>query len=75
MTDKRAKQPIEVLLDQVYWKEVQAAEPEPGQESIPYVTHEGVLKLGDIEFRVAQLSDGTRVINAEDLSNWFKVNS
>lgn len=65
------RRPIEALLDAVEWRAVDP--PQDRDEALPYATHEGVLKLGDVELRVAQLSDGQRVIDAADLRRWFEA--
>jgi hypothetical protein len=38
---------------------------------LPYVTHEGTLRIGDHELRVYQLNDGQRVIDAADMQAFF----
>lgn len=58
--------PIQRLLDKVEWEELP---PPDGSDppGIPIATHQGVLKIGDIEFIVYQLDDGQRVIAEESL--------
>lgn len=58
------KQPIEKLLDDVPWH---AVEPPATPGDLPYPTHRGVLKLGDHEIEVFQLSTGERVIAASGI--------
>jgi len=65
------KKPIDMMLDAVEWKP--APEQEPGD--LPHVTHEGVLRLGDISLRVYQLSSGQRVISEQDLADLFCFSS
>lgn len=60
---------IDLLLDQVDWQLVQNDETPEGL----YATHQGVLKIGDLEFRVYVLSDGNRVIDAEDMNKYLGV--
>lgn len=63
------KQPIERLLDEVEWTACSDQEPIDG---IPNVTYKGILSLGpDIKMRVYQLSDGQRVIDAEDMKQFL----
>ncbi len=62
------KQPVDVLMDRVEWRETGAVD---DGSDLPYATHEGVLRIGGITLRVAQLSDGQRVINAEDIDLLF----
>jgi hypothetical protein len=57
------KSPIETMMDFVYWK--------PVANNLPFVTHEGVLQIGDVSMRVYQLSDGRRVIPSEDIERFF----
>ena len=62
------KSPIETLLDQVEWKETPETE---SVEGLPYATHEGVMRVGDFEFKCYQLSNGTRVISKESMEAFF----
>ncbi len=63
------------ILDQLEWKKVQCDE--NSNDDIPYVTHEGIIKLpfGDelIKLKVYQLSDGNRVIDENDLNKLFGI--
>jgi hypothetical protein len=65
------KRPIDILLDQVDYKPIPGMMP-PKSKNIPYATHEGILKIGDIEIKVYVLNDGRRVIDAETI---FSTNS
>jgi hypothetical protein len=40
-------------------------------DNIPFVTHEGILKIGDVELKVYQLNTGQRVINSESFAALF----
>jgi hypothetical protein len=62
------KAPIERLLDQVEFKYVVDIKTQTG---LPFVTHEGILKLGDIEITVCQLSTGARIIPESELEKLF----
>lgn len=62
------RRPIEAMLDQVDWTAIVDGAKEG---DIPIVTHEGILKIGPLELRVYQLSDGNRVISEEDLIAFF----
>lgn len=66
---------MEKLLDEVAWKTVEYREIHPSEISdvIPHVTHEGVLDFGDAKFIVYQLSNGMRIIDAEDLNQYFRA--
>lgn len=35
-------------------------------DGIPYVTHEGIFQIGDIQVKVYQLNTGQRIIDAND---------
>lgn len=61
--------PMEIMLDRIAWEEV----PEPADDSdgIPYATHKGVLRLGDVELRCYVLSNGKRVFNGDDIERLF----
>lgn len=65
-----AKQPIQILLDAVEWKET-GSDPNPEDDSMPYATHEGVLEMMGHKFRVVQLNTGQRVFDAEDVERFF----
>jgi hypothetical protein len=67
MDKPEPRKPIEILMDGVLW-EVLPPQP-PGD--IPHATHRGVLKIGDYELEVFQLSNGGRVISAESLEALF----
>lgn len=41
-------------------------------DGIPYATHDGVFRLGTVEIRVYQLSNGKRVLDADDMERLFK---
>ncbi|MCK9458281.1 MAG: hypothetical protein M0R80_01355 [Proteobacteria bacterium] len=65
-----SKSPIQILLDGVEWESLPAEPPELDGE-VPFATHRGVLDLGGVKLKVYQLSDGQRVIDAEDLEALF----
>lgn len=59
--------PIDKLLDTVDWRPIT-------YDEIPeeiYATHEGVLMVGDVTFRVYVLSDGRRVVDSDDIHKFF----
>lgn len=65
------KTPIEMTLDGLQWREV-APEIEPSIDNgLPHVTHEGLLTIGDVSLRCYQLSDGSRVFDADDAAAFF----
>ena len=52
------KQPLEFMLDQVEWKEIEM----PATDGdLPYATHEGVLTILGIALRVYRLNTGQRI--------------
>lgn len=56
------RHPIEVMLDGIEWREC----PPQAPGDLPHITHEGELHLPGVTIRVVQLSDGQRVIPADD---------
>lgn len=62
------KTPIDILLDEVDYTPVEV---DRGDSDLPYVTHEGTLKLGDIELQVVVLNTGQRIIPTEELEKFF----
>ncbi len=76
MSDTRT--PIDRLLDAIEWRELnpnatwhERIEAELGE--VPKATHEGTLDILGCSLRVYQLSDGRRVIAAEDLERFLGV--
>ena len=67
MTKKRT--PIDLILDAVEWKAL--ATGEPSDDGIPVATHEGILRIGNAELKVYQLSNGVRVIEEQSLVRFF----
>jgi len=62
------KTPIEIMLDKVQWKPLKTDNSvELVNTGYPVATHSGVLKIGEIELKVYQLSNGQRVIDQEDI--------
>ena len=62
------KSPIETLLDQVEWKGMPHSD---STGELPYATHEGVMRIGDFDFKCYQLNNGQRVISKESLETFF----
>lgn len=63
------KPPIDLILDQIEWEELP---PWDGLETGDvYTTHEGNLRIAGADLRCYQLSDGKRVIDAEDFARFF----
>lgn len=54
------RSPMDQLLDGVEW--TARGEVPPEDTSLPYATHEGVLRIGDVVLKVARLNDGRAVI-------------
>lgn len=61
---------VDEMIDQIAVKEM----PKPAniQDGELYATHEGIMQIGDKSLRVYILSDGKRIIDAEDVDNFFK---
>lgn len=60
-----------MLLDAVEW--TPGERPTDCNPELPWATHNGVLRLGGFELRVYQLSDGRRVIDADDMNTFFSA--
>ena len=60
--------PIQTLLDKVDYVPVETT---PSNDGLPHVTHEGKLKLGDIEILVYVLSTGERIIPIDEMNRIF----
>lgn len=58
------------ILDAVAWEPVPCP-PAPEEDNLPYVTHQGVMAIGDMRIRVYTLSDGQRIMDAEDFLGWL----
>ncbi len=69
---KPAMNAINKLLDTVDWAPIKYEGGEP-KEDLPFVTHEGVLKILNIEIKVCQLSNGMRVIPEGELERLFRA--
>lgn len=65
---EQMKTPIEILMEKVDWKETKL---NMEHSDIPFATHEGILKIGKFNFRAYRLSNGKRVIQAEDVHGFF----
>jgi len=64
--------PVEIMMNGVDWEEV--SDMTPGfHDGLPYVTHQGVLQIGDFSLRCYQLDDGRRIFAAEDIEQLFGV--
>jgi hypothetical protein len=63
-----AKTPMEAMLDSVSFIPTNLEKPE---SDLPYVTHTGVLKIGNISIEVLVLSNGQRVITEEEMNKFF----
>lgn len=65
-----SKSPIEIMIEQLDMTAVSVPQPS-ADDPLPYVTHEGELYVGECVFRVYQLSNGHRVLDAEDVHHYF----
>jgi len=64
------KTPIEMMLDAIEWR---PCEGEVDHSSdLPYATHEGVLRIGDLELRCYRLNTGQCIFDAADIENFFR---
>lgn len=62
--------PLEMMLDGVEWKALPPPDTED-PDGLPYVTHEGVLHIGEAALDVFQLSNGQRVISEDSMMRWL----
>ena len=62
--------PADAIMNTVEWIECEGDEPQV-DDGIPYATHKGTLKIGDIELECYQLSDGRRVFDADSVAKIF----
>lgn len=60
---------IEVIMDSIEWTAVHA--PAPDDPSLPYVTHEGTLRIGDAELKAYRLSNGQRIFSEESVERFI----
>ena len=65
----KAKTPSEIMIDNC----VKPTNMKPPEDGSKYTTHEGILKIGDVEMRVYVLNTGERVIDADDIEKFFSV--
>lgn len=68
MTTKRS--PAESMIDSVV-KPVE--NPVKGDGSLPYITHEGILEIGEKKLRCYILNNGMRIFDSEDVENFFNA--
>lgn len=64
------KSPILKLLDTLDYIPTNAEPPENG---MPYVTHEGVLNIGEASIVVVVLNTGQRIIPEEEINKLFGI--
>lgn len=62
--------PINAMMEGLEWVEIEG-DPPKDDDGIPYATHKGTLKIGDIELQCYQLSDGQRVFDADSVMRFF----
>ena len=71
---ERAAMPTDAdrLFDQMVW--VPRVDPDPDPEGkLPHVTHDGTLRIGETELACYTLSDGRRIIDADDVHALFSA--
>lgn len=61
---------LDALFDKVPWRETGYKPHEPG---LPYATHEGVLKIGNLELDVVQLNTGERLITEDSMIRFIEA--
>lgn len=62
--------PIDVLMDSIHWRELPPADNGDAGE-LPSATHEGILEIGGASLRCFKLSDGQRIVDADDMHKLF----
>jgi hypothetical protein len=63
--------PIERLLESITYVPTNCVK--SSDSDLPYVTHEGIFKLNEVEIKVVVLSDGRKIIPQEELDKIFKL--
>lgn len=67
------KTPIEMMIDGIQWHPVTPLDERCGNgDGVPYATHEGLLKIGDLEIECFRLSTGEAVISEAGLLKFFE---
>ena len=66
----KSKEPIDILLDDVKWEPIVGSFVD---SSIPFATHQGLLKIGELQLKVYQLSDGQRVLDMADVERLLGI--
>jgi len=66
------KTPIDIMMDDVVWEEIDSIDIEPDSD-MPHATHKGILRIGDVSLKCYQLSDGMRVLDADDVADFFNM--
>ena len=64
------KAPIEQMMDSLDWTSVES-QPQAQAAGLPYVTHAGVLVVGEMRLRCYRLNTGEAVIDADDMHKFF----
>lgn len=65
---------IDALLDSLEYEKVEyVAVDSESQDGLAHITHQGRLRIGEMELRVYVLSSGERVIDADDVEKFFSV--
>jgi hypothetical protein len=62
---------MKAILDRVEWKPITFDVPVDPGNTLPVATHEGIMKIGAMELKVYQLSDGHRIVAEEDMNLLF----
>ena len=62
------KTPTEQMLDTLDYT---PTNDKPNKDGLPYVTHEGILQLGEISIKVYVLNTGQRIIAEEEMEKVF----
>lgn len=60
--------PIEQLLNEVEFTPLGS---KPNDSGLPYATHTGIMKIGEVEIEVSVLNDGRRIISTDAMDKVF----
>lgn len=59
------------MMDKVVWEIVPYRKSDQDDSDLPWVTHSGVLKIGDIEIPCCRISTGEALLDADAVARLF----
>jgi hypothetical protein len=63
--------PIEKVFDGLKWKTIKLPDPSQRMSGLPVAVKEALLTIGARKFRCYQMTDGRRLIHADDLEDFI----